>query len=51
MVENSFDFQFYHFLDIAHVNAFILFEDFRKKHVDIPEDLTDKIWTARLYNT
>ena len=24
-------------LDIARVNAFILFEDFRKKHADIPE--------------
>ena len=28
---------FCHFLDIARVNAFILFEDFRKKHADIPE--------------
>ena len=28
---------FYNFLDIARVNAFILFEDFRKKHADIPE--------------
>ena len=27
----------YHFLDTARVNAFILFEDFRKKHADIPE--------------
>ena len=26
-----------HFLHIARVNAFILFEDFRKKHADIPE--------------
>ena len=26
---------FCHFLDIARVNAFILFEDFRKKHADI----------------
>ena len=28
---------FYHFLDITCVNAFILFEDFRRKHADIPE--------------
>ena len=28
---------FYHFFDIARVNAFILFEAFRKKHADIPE--------------
>ena len=28
---------FYHFFHIARVNAFILFEDFRKKHADIPE--------------
>ena len=33
MVENSL----YHFFDIARVNAFILFGDFRKKHADIPE--------------
>ena len=28
---------FHHFLDIACVSVFILFEDFRKKHTDIPE--------------
>ena len=28
---------FYHFPNIARVNAFILFQDFRKKHADIPE--------------
>ena len=28
---------FYHFHDIGRVNAFILFEDFRKKHPDIPK--------------
>ena len=30
---------FDHFLDIARVNAFILFEDFRKKHADIIPEL------------
>ena len=28
---------FYQYLDTACVNAFILFEDFRKKHADVPE--------------
>ena len=39
---------FYHFLDIARVNAFILFEDFRKKHADTPELHGQLDFTAEL---
>jgi hypothetical protein len=28
---------FFHFLDVARVNAYILFTDFRQKHPDVPE--------------
>ena len=28
---------FYHFLDIARVNSYILMQDWRAKHLDIPE--------------
>ena len=28
---------FFHFINVARVNSFILFNDFRSKHKDIPE--------------